>query len=110
MAKEVRIQLTAAQKAKIKSATGKEMAEIRVARLGKNLAVSPATGLSAKDMSIKAQDMSISAHDMSIKAQDMSIKAQDLTSQDLTSQDLTSQDLTSQDLTSQDLSGGPVKQ
>ena len=52
MAKDVRIQLTAAQKAKIKSATGKEMAEIRVARLGRNLGVSPATGLSAKDMSI----------------------------------------------------------
>ena len=37
MAKEVRIHLTPAQKAKIKSATGKTMAEIRVSPVGKNL-------------------------------------------------------------------------
>src|SRR5262249_33080895 len=37
MAKEVRIHLTPAQKAKIKSATGKTMAEIRVSSVGKNL-------------------------------------------------------------------------
>src|SRR5215472_16411302 len=37
MAKEVRIHLTAAQKAKIKSATGKTMGEIRVSPVGKNL-------------------------------------------------------------------------
>ena len=41
MAKEVRVQLTAAQKAKIKSAIGKTMSEIRVSSLGKNVAVSP---------------------------------------------------------------------
>ncbi len=41
MAKEVRIQLTEAQKAKIKAATGKTMAEIRVSSIGKNLAVAP---------------------------------------------------------------------
>ena len=41
MAKEVRIQLTPEQKAKIKEATGKTMEEIRVSSLGKNLAVSP---------------------------------------------------------------------
>lgn len=41
MAKEVRIQLTPAQKAKIKAATGKVMAEIRVTSIGKNLAVAP---------------------------------------------------------------------
>ena len=39
--KEVRIQLTPAQKAKIKAATGKAMSEIRVSSLGKNLAVAP---------------------------------------------------------------------
>jgi len=39
MAKEVRIELTAAQKAKIKAATGKVLSEIRVSTLGKNLAV-----------------------------------------------------------------------
>jgi hypothetical protein len=39
MAKEVRIELTAAQKAKIKAATGKTLSEIRVSSLGKNLAV-----------------------------------------------------------------------
>ena len=37
MAKEVRIHLTPAQKAKIKSATGKTMGEIRVSPVGKNL-------------------------------------------------------------------------
>jgi hypothetical protein len=42
MAKEVRIQLTAAQKAKIKAATGKSMDEIRVSSLGKNVAAAPA--------------------------------------------------------------------
>jgi hypothetical protein len=40
MAKEVRIPLTAAQRAKIKAATGKVMTEIRVSSIGKNLAVS----------------------------------------------------------------------
>ena len=55
MSKEVRITLTEAQKAKIKAATGKTMGEIRVSKLGKNLAVSPAAGLSAKDMSIGSQ-------------------------------------------------------
>jgi hypothetical protein len=39
MAKEVRIELTEAQKAKIKAATGKTLSEIRVSSLGKNLAV-----------------------------------------------------------------------
>jgi len=41
MTKEVRIKLTATQKAKIKAATGKSMGEIRVSTLGKNLAVAP---------------------------------------------------------------------
>ncbi|HEX9687656.1 MAG TPA: hypothetical protein VGB47_01130 [Thermoanaerobaculia bacterium] len=40
MTKEVKIQLTAAQKAKIKAATGKTLSEIRVSSLGKNIAVS----------------------------------------------------------------------
>ena len=39
MSKEVRISLTAAQKAKIKAGTGKSMEEIRVSSLGRNLAV-----------------------------------------------------------------------
>jgi uncharacterized protein YjbI with pentapeptide repeats len=91
MSKEVRIRLTAAQQAKIKAATGKTMGEIRVSRLGKNLAVSPALALSAGDL--KAQDL----------------KAQDLKSQDLKSQDLKSQDLKSQDLKSQDLSAKDLK-
>ncbi|MDQ2980318.1 MAG: hypothetical protein M3R62_13985, partial [Acidobacteriota bacterium] len=40
MPKEVRVQLTASQKAKIKAATGNTMSEIRVSSMGKNLAVS----------------------------------------------------------------------
>ena len=36
MAKEVRIKLTEAQRSKIKSATGKNMTEIRVSNLGKS--------------------------------------------------------------------------
>ena len=36
MSKEVRVQLTADQKAKIKSAIGKTMTEIRVSSLGKD--------------------------------------------------------------------------
>jgi hypothetical protein len=61
MAKEVRIQLTPEQKAKIKAATGKTMGEIRVTSLGNNLAVSPsqgATSIGSQDMSIKAEDLS----------------------------------------------------
>jgi len=77
MAKEVRIELTPAQKAKIKEATGKNVPEIRVSSLGKNIAVSPVQ----KDL-----------------------RTQDLTTQDLTTQDLTTQDLTTQDLTTQDMS------
>ena len=41
MANEVRIDLTEAQKAKIKTGTGKDMSEIRVSNLEKNPAVSP---------------------------------------------------------------------
>jgi hypothetical protein len=40
MSKEVRVQLTAAQKAQIQAATGKTMSEIRISSLGKNVAVS----------------------------------------------------------------------
>ena len=40
MANEVRIKLTPEQKAKIKSATGKEVSEIRVGSVGNNPAVS----------------------------------------------------------------------
>jgi hypothetical protein len=119
MSKDVRIELTEAQKAKIKAATGKTVEELHVSKVGDNVAVTPAIDLRAQDTRIQAEDlraqdtriqaedMSIKAQDMSIKAQDMSIKAQDLS---IKAQDLTSQDLTSQDLTSQDLSGGPVKQ
>ncbi len=82
MAKEVRIELTPAQKAKIKEATGKNVPEIRVSSLGKNIAVSPVQ----KDL--RTQDLT----------------TQDLTTQDLTTQDLTTQDLTTQDLTTQDMS------
>jgi uncharacterized protein YjbI with pentapeptide repeats len=86
MANEVRIELTPAQKAKIKAATGKSMSEIRVSSLGKNVAVSPVQ----KDL--RTQDLT---------TQDLT--TQDLTTQDLTTQDLTTQDLTTQDLTTQDL-------
>ena len=94
MSKEVRITLTEAQKAKIKAATGKTMGEIRVSKLGKNLAVSPAAGLSAKDMSIGSQDMSIGSQDLS---------AQDLSAEDLSAQDLSAEDLSAQDLSAHDL-------
>ena len=89
MAKEVRIQLTAEQKAKIKAATGKTMSEIRVTSLGKNLAVST----EQKTTSIGAQDMSIGAQDMSVGAQDMSIGAQDMSAKDLSAKDLSAKDL-----------------
>ena len=68
MAKEVRIELTPAQKAKIKEATGKNVPEIRVSSLGKNVAVSPVQ----KDL--RAQDRA-------------RIDTQDLTAQELTAQD-----------------------
>lgn len=48
MANEVRIKLTAEQKAKIKSATGKVLNEIRVGSLGSNPAVTSATSVSAR--------------------------------------------------------------
>ena len=41
MAKEVRIDLTEEQKARIKTGTGKDMSEVRVENLGKNVAASP---------------------------------------------------------------------
>ena len=94
MAKEVRIQLTPEQKAKIKAATGKTMGEIRVTSLGNNLAVSP----SQRTTSVGAQDMSIGARDMSVGAQDMSIGARDMSSKDLSSKDLSSKDLSAKDL------------
>ncbi len=43
MAKEVKIELTEAQKAKIKAATGKTMSELKVTSVGKNVAVSSET-------------------------------------------------------------------
>ena len=49
MANEVKIKLTDAQRAKIKSATGRDMTEIRVGSLGSNPAVSsPKKTLSAR--------------------------------------------------------------
>ena len=66
MAKEVRIELTPAQKAKIKEATGKSMGEIRVSSLGKNLAVSPGpTGVSQLDTSAGQLDTSAGQLDTS---------------------------------------------
>src|SRR6476659_6092577 len=53
MAKEVRIELTPAQKAKIREATGKTMSEIRVSSLGKNIAVSPGQTHGLRDESLK---------------------------------------------------------
>ncbi len=91
MAKEVRIELTAAQKSKIKEATGKSMGEIRVTRLGKNLAVAPAAEIGAKDLS--SGDLS----------------SGDLSSGDLSSGDLSSGDLSSGDLSSGDLSSSDLK-
>jgi uncharacterized protein YjbI with pentapeptide repeats len=97
MAKDVRITLTAAQMAKIKAATGKNVPEIRVSSVGTNVAASPVQkDLRAQDLT--AQDLT--AQDLT--AQDLT--AQDLTAPDLTAQDLTAQDLTAQDLTAQDLS------
>jgi D-sedoheptulose 7-phosphate isomerase len=58
MAKDVTIKLTAAQKAKIKAATGKNLAEIRVSSLGKNVAVS-AGQKSTRAISAEATRMSL---------------------------------------------------
>ena len=71
MAKEVRITLTPAQKAKIKAGTGKSMGEIRVSSLGKNLAVEPGQKISAADTSIEGTDTSIEGTDTSIEGTDM---------------------------------------
>ena len=48
MANEVRIKLTAEQKAKIKSATGKVMNEIRVGSLGGSPSVSSPSAIAAR--------------------------------------------------------------
>jgi hypothetical protein len=98
MSKEVRIELTESQKAKIRAATGKTVGELRVTRVGKNVAVTPATSLSSQETRVVTQDLR--ANDLS--AQDMSITQQDLSAQDMS--------ITQQDLSAQDLSGGPVKQ
>ena len=92
MTKEVRIELTAAQKAKIKEATGKSMSEIRVSSLGKNVAASPVqTDLRAQELS--AQELS---------AQELS--AQELSAQELSAQELSAQELSAQELSAQELS------
>jgi len=80
MNKEVRISLTAAQKAKIKAGTGKSMEEIRVSSLGRNLAVAPgqkSTSISAQDTSIESADTSIESADTSIESADTSIESAD---------------------------------
>ncbi|HKF42682.1 MAG TPA: hypothetical protein VKG01_06250 [Thermoanaerobaculia bacterium] len=77
MAKEVRIELTDAQKAKIKAATGKSMGEIRVSNVGKNLAVEPGQKISAQDTSIQSEDTSIESADTSIESADTSIESAD---------------------------------
>ena len=91
MARDVRVPLTEAQKAKIKGVPGKSDGE------KKEVGSSPEqeTTIAQMDMSadISAQDMSadISAQDMSadISAQDMSadISAQDLSAEDLSAAD-----------------------
>src|SRR6266545_1206030 len=97
MAKEVRIELTPAQKAKIKEATGKNVPEIRVSSLGKNIAVSPVQkDLRAQDL--KAEDLK--AEDL--KAEDL--KAEDLKAEDLKAEDLKAEDLKAEDLKAEDLS------
>ncbi len=63
MANEVRIKLTEAQRAKIKSATGKDMTEIRVGSVGNNPAVSTSkktiSARSARSMATRsARDIS----------------------------------------------------
>jgi hypothetical protein len=70
MSKDVRIELTEAQKAKIKAATGKTVGELRVSKVGDNVAVTPAVDLRAQDTRIQAEDLS--AKDMSIQQQDLS--------------------------------------
>ena len=79
MAKDVRIPLTEAQKAKIKGVSPK-----------------PAEEKDAKGSEVPAQKTSIAQVDMNA----------DVSAQDLTAQDLTAEDLTAQDLTAQDLSAG----
>ena len=58
MGNEVKIKLTDAQRAKIKSATGKEMTEIRVGSLGNNPAVSASkktiSARSARELSARS--------------------------------------------------------
>ena len=108
MAKDVRIPLTEAQKAKIKGvspsragekdAKGSEVPaqKTSIAQVDMNADVS-AQDLTAQDLT--AEDLT--AQDLT--AQDMSA---DVSAQDLTAQDLTAEDLTAQDLTAQDLSAG----
>jgi lipopolysaccharide export system protein LptC len=106
MSKDVRIELTESQKAKIKAATGKTIGELHVSKVGDNVAVTPAIDLRAQDTRIqaedlRAQDTRIQAEEMmSIQAHDMSIKALDLKAEDLKAEDLKAEDL----------SGGPLKQ
>src|SRR6266545_4874526 len=99
MSKEVRITLTDAQKAKIKAATGKEMGEIRVSSLGKNVAVTPspkATSIGSNDLSVN----DLSTNDMSVN--DLSVN--DLSTNDLSVNDLSTNDLSVNDLSTNDMS------
>ena len=100
MSKDVRIELTEAQKAKIKAATGKTVAELHVSKVGDNVAVTPAVDLRAQDTRIQAEDL---------RAQDTRIQAEDLSAKDtrIQAEDLSAKDMSIQQ---QDLSGGPLKQ
>jgi len=112
MSKDVRIELTEAQKAKIKAATGKTVAELHVSKVGDNVAVTPAVDLRAQDTRIQAEDLR--AQDTRIQAEDLSAKDTRIQAEDLSAKDMSiqQQDLSAKDMSiqQQDLSGGPLKQ
>ena len=75
MAKDVRIELTPAQKAKIKEATGRSTSEIRVSSFSKTPA--GPTSVSGLDTSAGALDTSAGALDTSAGALDTNAGAMD---------------------------------
>jgi hypothetical protein len=69
MAKEVKIKLTDAQRAKIKGATGQEMSEIRVPSLGKNAAAKAVSARASEAMSMRsARDIQVARAALSQRA------------------------------------------
>ena len=92
MTKEVKIELTDAQKAKIKAAIGKTMSELRVTSVGDNVAVS------ASEKSTRLSEQGLREQGMRAEIGEQGIREQGIREQGLREQGLREQGLREQGL------------